>query len=113
MEVWQAIFDLLKADYDDGKPSCGKCGQRYLVHFSRCGFTADSHRPAAPMESTQFLELGQEMGWHVSRGKARAFGPSIPAIDAQHKSARFAVPITARGNSDGLIIDTVENIVDA
>ena len=39
--------------------------------------------------------------------------PSIPAIDAQHESARFSVPTAARRNSDGLIIDVVKNIVDA
>jgi hypothetical protein len=42
-----------------------------------------------------------------------AFRSSIPAVDAQHESARFSVPTAARWNADGLIIDAVKDIVDA
>src|ERR1700719_3263875 len=41
------------------------------------------------------------------------FVRSVPTIDSQHESARFSVPIVARRNSDGLIIDAVKNIIDA
>jgi hypothetical protein len=35
MAVRQATLDLCKADYDDGKPSCGKCGQRLAISANR------------------------------------------------------------------------------
>jgi hypothetical protein len=55
--------------------------------------------------------------WHSPLDRCRDWGRtlyrSVPTIDSQHESARFAVPTAARRNSDGLIINAVKNIVDA
>ena len=67
---------------------------------------------------------GKKTEWHerslarnfaadMFRGQPRVFEPSVPAIYAQHESARFSVPAAAGRNSDGLKVDAVKNIVDA
>jgi|SRR5580692_3405763 hypothetical protein len=97
---------------DPGWPS----GDIHHANFPSPSYGLANRSPITCLRYTQTLDHCGAAGHGAGvmfPGNAGAFGPSVPAIDAQHESARFSVPIIARRNADGLIIDAVKNIVDA